>query len=50
MQFPTASQISKELGLDTLPTVAPEVMSTNIGECSEEAMIFYTDIPAAWSG
>ncbi|EPQ76588.1 Beta-carotene ketolase [Mycobacterium marinum MB2] len=42
VQFPTASQISKELGLDTLPTVAPEVMSTNIGECSEEAMIFYT--------
>ncbi|EUA88937.1 flavin containing amine oxidoreductase family protein [Mycobacterium ulcerans str. Harvey] len=43
VQFPTASQISKELGLDTLPTVAPEVMSTNIGESGEEAMIFYRD-------
>ncbi|OBI99038.1 phytoene desaturase family protein [Mycobacterium asiaticum] len=43
VQFPTASQITKDLGLDTLPTVEPEVMSTNIGENGEEAMIFYRD-------
>ncbi|OBI92399.1 phytoene desaturase family protein [Mycobacterium asiaticum] len=43
VQFPTASQITKELGLDTLPTVEPEVMSTNIGENGEEPMIFYRD-------
>jgi len=43
VQFPTASQITKELGLDTLPTVKPEVMSTNIGESGEEPMIFYRD-------
>ncbi|CAM4321114.1 Phytoene desaturase (neurosporene-forming) [Mycobacterium basiliense] len=43
VQFPTASQITKELALDTLPTVEPEVMSTNIGECGEEPMIFYRD-------
>lgn len=43
VQFPTASQITKDLGLDTLPTVEPEVMSTNIGESGEEPMIFYRD-------
>ena len=43
VQFPTPSQITKELGLDTLPTVEPEVMSTNIGESGEEPMIFYRD-------
>ena len=43
VQFPTASQITKDLGLDTLPTVEPEVMSTNIGEHGEEPMIFYRD-------
>lgn len=43
VQFPTASQITKDLGLDTLPTVEPEVMSTNIGENGEEPMIFNRD-------
>lgn len=43
VQFPTASQITKDLGLDTLPTVNPEVMSINIGESGEEPMIFYRD-------
>lgn len=43
VQFPTASQITKDLGLDTLPTVEPEVMSTNIGDHGEEPMIFYRD-------
>src|SRR5262249_33631665 len=41
--FPTASQISKELGLDTLPTLEPDVMSTNIGDSGEEPMVFYRD-------
>lgn len=43
VQFPTASQLTKDLGLDTLPAVEPEVMSTNIGEHGEEPMIFYRD-------
>lgn len=43
VQFPTASQITKDLGLDTLPTMEPDVMSTNIGEHGEAAMIFYRD-------
>src|ERR1700741_647554 len=43
VQFPTASQITKELGLDTLPTLEPDVMSTNIGDHGEEPMVFYRD-------
>jgi len=43
VQFPMASQLSKDLGLDALPAVEPEVMSTNIGENGEEPMIFYRD-------
>src|SRR5271165_5560755 len=43
VQFPTAPQITKELGLDALPTVDAEVMSVNIGESGEEPMIFYRD-------
>ncbi len=43
VQFPMASQITKDLGLDTLPVVEPDVMSTNIGEHGEEPMVFYRD-------
>src|ERR1700722_13092201 len=43
VQFPTAHQITNELGLDTLPTVDAEVMSVNIGEAGEEPMVFYRD-------
>src|SRR6202020_3677812 len=39
VQFPTATEITKDLGLDTLPAVEPDVMSTNIGEAGEEAMV-----------
>jgi len=43
VQFPTASQITKDLGLDILPTVDPEVTSVNIGNAGDEPMIFYRD-------
>src|SRR5262249_4479170 len=43
VQFPTASEITKDLGLDSLPTVDADVMSVNIGEAGEEPMIFYRD-------
>ena len=43
VQFPTPSDITKDLGLDTLPTVDADVQSVNIGEAGEEAMIFYRD-------
>ncbi len=43
VQFPMPPQIAKELGLDTLPTVESEVMSVNLGDDGDEAMIFYRD-------
>src|ERR1700759_5374466 len=43
VQFPTPIELTKDLGLDTLATVAPDVMSENIGDAGEEPMIFYRD-------
>ena len=43
VQFPMPPQIAKELGLDTLPTVDSEVMSVNLGDDGDEAMIFFRD-------
>jgi phytoene dehydrogenase-like protein len=43
VQFPMPPQIAKELGLDALPTVDSEVMSVNLGDDGDEAMIFYRD-------
>src|SRR5579875_3253554 len=43
VQFPTAPQITKDLGLDTLPTVDADVQSVNLGDNGEEPMIFYRD-------
>jgi phytoene dehydrogenase-like protein len=43
VQFPTAPQITKELELDTLPTIDAEVQSVNLGDDGEEPMIFYRD-------
>jgi phytoene dehydrogenase-like protein len=43
VQFPMSSQLTKDLGLDTLPAIEPDVMSVNIGENGEEPMVFYRD-------
>jgi phytoene dehydrogenase-like protein len=43
VQFPTPTEIIKDLGLDTMPTVEADVMSVNIGDNGEEPMIFYRD-------
>lgn len=43
VQFPTPSAIREDLGLDTLPTVEPEVMSTNIADGRGQPLIFYRD-------
>jgi phytoene dehydrogenase-like protein len=43
VQFPTPSRITKDLGLDALPTVDPDVMSVNLGGAGEEPMVFYRD-------
>lgn len=43
VQFPMASQLTKDLGLDTLPAIEPDVMSVNIGEHGKEPMVSYRD-------
>ncbi len=43
VRFPTAPKINAELGLDGLPTIEADVMSVNLGEHGEEAMIFHRD-------
>lgn len=43
VRFPTAPQINAELGLDTLPTLEADVMSVNLGEPGQEAMVFHSD-------
>ena len=43
VRFPTAQKINSELGLDTLPTISSEIMSVNLGENGEEAMVFHSD-------
>jgi hypothetical protein len=43
VQFPTASVIADELGLNILPTVQVDVMSVNVGDSGEEPMVFYRD-------
>jgi phytoene dehydrogenase-like protein len=43
VKFPTAPEITEDLGLGTLPTIDTEVMSVNICDAGEEPMIFYRD-------
>lgn len=43
VRFPTAPKINAELGLDSLPTIEADVMSVNLGDHGEEAMVFYRD-------
>ncbi len=43
VRFPTAPKINSELGLDTLPTIEADIMSVNLGENGEEAMVFHSD-------
>src|SRR5256885_15130254 len=40
-QFPMPSQIAKELGLDTPPTLDADVMSGNLRDDGAEPMVFY---------
>lgn len=43
LQFPTALTVSKELGLDTLPTVDLDVMSVSLRGVGDDPLIYYTD-------
>ncbi len=43
LQFPTALTVSKELGLDTLPTIDLDVMSVSLRGIGDDPLIYYND-------
>ena len=43
LQFPTSLTVSKELGLDTLPTVELDVMSVSMRGIGDQPVVYYTD-------
>jgi phytoene dehydrogenase-like protein len=43
VQVPTSATVSRELGLDTLPTVELDVMSVSLRGVGDEPVIYYTD-------
>ncbi len=43
VQVPTSAVVSRELGLDTLPTVDLDVMSVSLRGVGDEPLIYYTD-------
>ncbi|HEX5144275.1 MAG TPA: NAD(P)/FAD-dependent oxidoreductase [Mycobacterium sp.] len=43
LQFPTALTVSKELGLDALPTIDLDVMSVSLRGVGDDPLIYYTD-------
>src|SRR4051812_33774519 len=44
LQFPTSAVVSRELGLDTLPTVDMDVMSVSMRGIGDAPVIYYTDL------
>ena len=43
VQIPTSAMVSRELGLDALPTVDLDVMSVSLRGVGDEPLIYYTD-------
>lgn len=43
LQFPTSLAVSRELGLDALPTVDLEVMSVSLRGVGDQPVVYYTD-------
>lgn len=43
LQFPTAAVVSRELGLDALPTVDVDVMSVSLRGIGDDPVVYYTD-------
>jgi phytoene dehydrogenase-like protein len=44
LQFPTSATVSRELGLDDLPTVDLEVMSVSLRGVGDSPIVYYTDL------
>jgi phytoene dehydrogenase-like protein len=43
VQIPTSAVVSRELGLDELPTVELDVMSVSLRGVGDEPLVYYTD-------
>ena len=43
VQIPTSATVSRELGLDALPTVELDVMSVSLRGVGDEPLVYYTD-------
>ncbi|MBO3749561.1 NAD(P)/FAD-dependent oxidoreductase [Streptosporangiaceae bacterium NEAU-GS5] len=44
LQFPTSEVVSRELGLDTLPTIDMDVMSVSMRGIGDAPVVYYTDL------
>src|SRR6185436_5273841 len=44
VQIPTSAVVSRELGLDSLPTVDLDVMSVSMRGIGDEPLVYYTDL------
>ncbi|WP_243773903.1 phytoene desaturase family protein [Actinomadura barringtoniae] len=44
LQFPTSATVSRELGLDTLPTIDLDVMSVSLRGVGDDPVVYYTDL------
>ncbi|MGI8334827.1 phytoene desaturase family protein [Actinomadura scrupuli] len=44
LQFPTSAVVSRELGLDTLPTIDLDVMSVSMRGIGDAPVVYYTDL------
>lgn len=44
LQFPTSAVVSRELGLDTLPTIDMDVMSVSMRGIGDAPVVYYTDV------
>ena len=44
LQFPTSATVSRELGLDSLPTIDVDVMSVSLRGVGDDPVVYYTDM------
>lgn len=44
LQFPTSATVSRELGLDSLPTLDMDVMSVSMRGIGDDPVVYYTDL------
>jgi phytoene dehydrogenase-like protein len=44
LQFPTSATVSRELGLDAVPTIDLDVMSVSLRGVGDDPVVYYTDL------